>query len=270
MLIDSCTISHNQTGYNSGLNKITNCTIDSNIVTGLTSFTDTIINCNIRYNGTGIVSSNSKIFGSSIEYSAGDNITCTGPGANTVTGNTIRYGSVGINNTTAGTYTITKNIIDSNNLGIHLVSSNITLSCNRICNNATYDLTYLAISNLTAGNNYWCTPDSASTEAVIYDGYDNINYGLVSFMPIDTNQCYSATGIPVYSFQDMLFNIFPNPVTDKLMVTVNNHEISEIILYDIASRKILQQEFTNRCFIKHGTTFKRYLSVRTEKQKRGD
>ncbi|MEO8148060.1 MAG: T9SS type A sorting domain-containing protein, partial [Bacteroidia bacterium] len=38
--------------------------------------------------------------------------------------------------------------------------------------------------------------------------------------------------------------IVPNPVTDKLNVTINNNQLSEIILYDITSRKILQQKFT--------------------------
>jgi hypothetical protein len=40
-------------------------------------------------------------------------------------------------------------------------------------------------------------------------------------------------------------NIFPNPVSDKLTVTINNKLLSEIILYDITSRKLLQQAFTN-------------------------
>ncbi len=39
--------------------------------------------------------------------------------------------------------------------------------------------------------------------------------------------------------------IYPNPVTDKLNVQVNNNEPTEIILYDLSSRKLLQQIFTN-------------------------
>ncbi len=39
--------------------------------------------------------------------------------------------------------------------------------------------------------------------------------------------------------------IYPNPVLDNLKVMVNSNELSEFILYDIASRKILQQKFTN-------------------------
>jgi hypothetical protein len=39
--------------------------------------------------------------------------------------------------------------------------------------------------------------------------------------------------------------IYPNPVFDKLNVTLNNNELSEIILCDIASRKVFYQSFTN-------------------------
>jgi hypothetical protein len=39
--------------------------------------------------------------------------------------------------------------------------------------------------------------------------------------------------------------IYPNPVTDKLNITLTTNESSQIILYDIASRKLLQQSFIN-------------------------
>jgi hypothetical protein len=44
---------------------------------------------------------------------------------------------------------------------------------------------------------------------------------------------------------DNYLNIYPNPLFDKLNVTLNNNEPSEIILYDIASRKLLQRKFIN-------------------------
>ncbi|HEX5001711.1 MAG TPA: T9SS type A sorting domain-containing protein [Bacteroidia bacterium] len=40
-------------------------------------------------------------------------------------------------------------------------------------------------------------------------------------------------------------NIYPNPVTSRLNITYSSNEISEIILYDVSSRIILQQTFTN-------------------------
>ena len=45
--------------------------------------------------------------------------------------------------------------------------------------------------------------------------------------------------------QNISETIFPNPFSDNLNVTVNENEQSQIILYDILSRKLLQQTFTN-------------------------
>jgi type IX secretion system substrate protein len=44
---------------------------------------------------------------------------------------------------------------------------------------------------------------------------------------------------------DRNISIYPNPVTDHLNIAVINNDFSEITLYDIASRKLLQQQFTN-------------------------
>jgi len=45
--------------------------------------------------------------------------------------------------------------------------------------------------------------------------------------------------------QQKYFSLFPNPFSDQLNFTVNNNELSEIILYDIASRKLLHKKFTS-------------------------
>ncbi len=68
-------------------------------------------------------------------------------------------------------------------------------------------------------------------------GYED--YWIVKLFP-DT-----ITGIT--NLQSSIFNVqlSPNPVTNKLNVKTNNNELSEIILYDISSRKLLQQKFTN-------------------------
>jgi hypothetical protein len=51
--------------------------------------------------------------------------------------------------------------------------------------------------------------------------------------------------VPEQSQTKNKITISPNPMTDELNVEVNNKEFSEFILYDIASRKLLQQKFTN-------------------------
>lgn len=48
-----------------------------------------------------------------------------------------------------------------------------------------------------------------------------------------------------YSYDNTHLILFPNPVNDKLNVAISNNQLSEIILYDIASRKILEQKFIN-------------------------
>ncbi|MES2621463.1 MAG: T9SS type A sorting domain-containing protein, partial [Bacteroidota bacterium] len=69
---------------------------------------------------------------------------------------------------------------------------NLNITCNKICNNTFYNLQHGRNfgSNSNISNNYWCTTDSALIASKIYDGYDNINFGLVSFIPVDTTQCY--------------------------------------------------------------------------------
>ncbi|MBK6642479.1 MAG: T9SS type A sorting domain-containing protein [Bacteroidetes bacterium] len=46
-------------------------------------------------------------------------------------------------------------------------------------------------------------------------------------------------------YQQLPILISPNPFTDKSNVSVNNSELSEIILYDMTARKIMQMNFTN-------------------------
>ncbi len=45
--------------------------------------------------------------------------------------------------------------------------------------------------------------------------------------------------------QDKSFTLFPNPFSDQLKCTISNTEQSEISIYDIASRKIIQQQFVH-------------------------
>ena len=221
MLVDSCCVLKNQMGmYSPYTSRIKNCTIDSNTVVGINSGNDSIGNCTIKYNGRGIIIGGaSKIIGNNIEYNTIDNINCIGVSA-TITENNISFGNVGINDSVATILTITKNRIENNNIGVYLVSPTATISCNEFCSNVTYNLKYVATGNLNADNNYWCTTDSTAISSLVYDGYDNISYGLVDFMPLDAS-CYltipgiTTTGIneatPTFSF-----NIFPNPATDYL------------------------------------------------------
>ncbi|MFI5219470.1 MAG: kelch repeat-containing protein [Bacteroidia bacterium] len=73
--------------------------------------------------------------------------------------------------------------------------------------------------------------------------------GFLDFFNHDTVDFWkyapSAVGITDITKEECDINIFPNPVNEKLNVTVNNKELSEIILYNVTSGKILQQQFSN-------------------------
>jgi hypothetical protein len=56
--------------------------------------------------------------------------------------------------------------------------------------------------------------------------------------------CSIPSGVNSIS-QEYSASVYPNPFTDELIFKNNKNEPSEIILYDIASRKLLQQKFTN-------------------------
>ena len=155
--IQNCTFISNQTGIyaQQGPNTIINCIMDSNSVQGLyceQDYNDLIKNNQIKYNGIGIY-----------DYDYGANI-------------------------------ITQNVIENNSIGI---KENIdayygqdSIYCNKICNNTSYNYYNTTVYNISIPNNYWCTADSASTQALIYDAHVNVNIGLVSFMPLDTSNCY--------------------------------------------------------------------------------
>jgi hypothetical protein len=71
---------------------------------------------------------------------------------------------------------------------------------------------------------------------LIYDGYDNINLGLVDFVPFDNASCSPVLGIEnTIPGQSAAF--FPNPFTE--MVYWNSNEtISNVEIVDLSGRMI--------------------------------
>ncbi len=77
---------------------------------------------------------------------------------------------------------------------------------------------------------------SANANSSAYYYYDDI----------DVHCCSCGqVGIKESEIKYSDFIVYPNPVTDKLNIQLNNDGSSEIILYDLLSRKLLQQTFTN-------------------------
>jgi hypothetical protein len=163
-----------------------NSTIDSNTV-GVKIYGEhgCISNCRLSYNGTGIFDSTNML---------------------------------GIN----APNTISHNYIEHNGIGMVTMVDSDLVQCNRFCNNTNYALKYMGTNNTSSfKSNYWCTADSASTEGLVYDGYDNVNYGLVSFMPIDSScahytTCRASVSDSLYSTSPLNWNIaayYSNEVT---------------------------------------------------------
>jgi hypothetical protein len=173
LLIDSCSFKYNNygvKGYNYGIqmsnsiitnnqngilgtemSKFIHCVIDSNSVIGITaSQFDSIMQCEIKYNGVGIDVSD--------------------PVGIIIAMNVIENNYIGIRLCCP----------NDNNIFCNRICSNTSYDL---------EYTY-TLSNVSLPNNYWCTPDSLSTTLRIYDGYDDVSLGLVNFMPLDTLNCY--------------------------------------------------------------------------------
>ncbi|HKR05206.1 MAG TPA: T9SS type A sorting domain-containing protein [Bacteroidia bacterium] len=62
---------------------------------------------------------------------------------------------------------------------------------------------------------------------------------------IDNFQLNVSSGIHDNSIVETSLLISPVPFSSQLNINLNNNKLSEIILYDIAAQKLLQQKFTN-------------------------
>jgi len=250
--INFCTFSNNTDGVAS-LNGGTmdNCLVDSN-QTGLAGVYGTKINnCTINYNQTGIApdvaGSPMIVKNCIIDYNSTMGIGTAGNNSSqvdSVINCEIKFNGIGLiaGNCSASSL-VTHCVIENNAIGVQANHCS-NISCNRICNNTTYNFKLTTSSNRSIANNYWCTNDSLTIANSIYDGYDNASLGLVNFMPIDTAGCYLVTGIPMYDARILSFSIYPNPATDKLTISGFTGK-GEINIYNTMGAKVLQTEIAN-------------------------
>ncbi len=158
---------------------------------GLYYVKSSIQNCQIINNDYGIY----NCYGTTVKYCIIDSNSVVGiniPNGDSILYNEISYNTIGIKLDGGNTFSLIKgNQIENNNIGIDLFSEMNRIYCNKICSNTIYDLKYENNANSNCiENNYWCTTDSISTAAVIYDGHDNLSLGLLDFIPTDTLNCY--------------------------------------------------------------------------------
>src|SRR5258706_3289423 len=248
-LVNLCTISNNNSAVEFMSKSIwNNCTIDSNYrafggVTGQYANNSKFYNCSISYNHDGLISAG-PIGGTSLHH-------CvlnfnTGFAAYIQTNDSIvdceiKYNGTGVG-VQSGNSVITHCTIENDTVGL-LIFGAASIYCNTICNNISYGLQMNSSPNFSVTNNYWCTTDSLQIAAAIYDGYDNISYGLVTFMPIDTSGCSPVTGIPVNDEHVSYFSIFPNPATSELVVRSSEFgDKGELTIFNVVGNKIFSQQ----------------------------
>ena len=133
------------------------------------------------------------------------------------------------------------NYIYHNHVGIYGGIYHGVVSNNYICNNTIYNLSYNSTLNDTLTNICWCDTDSAAIRSKIYDGYNNINYGIVNFSPFMSCDSSAITALPPINCQTLIvtdieentnysitgtFEIFPNPATDNINLNLSK-EISK-------------------------------------------
>jgi hypothetical protein len=148
--------------------------------------------------------------------------------------------------------TLKKNNISNNNVGIEIHGRSLLKepidSC-KICSNKSYNIKYYDKSDMDLYTNCWCSMDSSAIDDKIYDGYDYSYYGLVNFT-VFSNNCDTPlfktlkrlrTSIDIAdrnSKNNLLFVIFPNPVSGHFTIKTNIVGNIKIEMYDISGRHI--------------------------------
>jgi hypothetical protein len=251
-VLNFCTVSNNNVAVNDMSNSIwNNCTIDSNGrafggATGQHANSSKFYNCSISYNHDGIIAAG-PIGGTVLHNCVLD--FNTGYAAFIQTNDSlvdceIKYNATGIA-VQSGNSVVTHCDIEYDTVGLFM-NGVANIYCNKICNNISYGLQMYTASNFNVANNYWCTTDSLQIAASIYDGYDNISYGLVNFMPLDTSCAPGiVTSVNEIVHENLPFNIFPNPATSELVVRspeFGDKKIERIEIYDVLGHKVFSQQ----------------------------
>ena len=219
---DSCSFTNNVTAIsNPGLVKnsyfnlntyaitsgltVSNCIFENN-TNGITAPQDLVDSCTFLNNGKAILEYNDvgdPYFTNN--YLKGNNIAFAVYNNGSYTGNTIIGNDTGMYVDGAGAYPV-------------------EFKNNIICHN-TYNIVLNTTYNVDAQKNCWCLSDSAAIRATIYDGYTNINLGLVYFDPFNT--CTDPTTITAITAAQNLPTSFvtvaPNPNSGSFNVQLQGN-----------------------------------------------
>ena len=69
---------------------------------------------------------------------------------------------------------------------------------------------------------------------------DDVRLYTPQYLPTNLSICE----VVINGIKENEINVYPNPITEKLTINTNIYELTEVILYDLSSRKLLEQTFT--------------------------
>ena len=119
-----------------------------------------------------------------------------------------------------------------------------TITGNTICNNSIYNVKLLTSNNADLGMNCWCSTDEGQIQSTLYDGYDNVAYGLVSLSPVLTN-CGSPLIVNSSElfFSNLSVSVYPNPFVETIYFKAETESTITLSIFDMFGRLIIKDEF---------------------------
>ncbi len=251
---DNCTFIGNGAGISGWSNfTLTNCILDSN--NSALSIYPTAVsmkNCQLNYNNIGM-GFNASVFSSMLIDSSTfthNNLAVYAPNGGSITncdfnnnvwalGYTydlfvdncsIQFNELGID---AGSDVTVQNSDISNNLvgvGLGPITFGMVMPLvqnNYICNNTQYNVENKTDLNLTLASNCFCESDSTVIEEKIYDGYDDITRGLISYAIYDSScstilQYVNKFPTSVEEIYASQISLQPNPATNYCSIVTSN------------------------------------------------
>ncbi len=117
---------------------------------------------------------------------------------------------------------------------------------NRICFNQSYNIDNRTDINIFIPTNCFCITDSAEIEARIFDGYDDITRGLISYAIFDTTCTIRQSVVnksgPITSLNDSealeAVRVYPIPVTHQLTIS-NSSAFTAYRLVSLTGQEVL-------------------------------
>jgi hypothetical protein len=150
---------------------------------------------------------------------------------------------------------IQNNTIFNNGVGIVLGGNNWVPAAgfdevkdNKICYNSLYNIENQTDINWSLAKNCFCSIDSATIDAGIYDGYDNITRGLVNFMVFDSScviglqmvekvALSGPTGLSKFN-SSINFKVYPNPANEYINIQSDVIGNEQFQLYNLQGQLI--------------------------------